>query len=57
MIWAGFKASFEEADRQGIVWINPVRSLSEADTLEKAQIEKQYRIKNMVSPPFACPGF
>ncbi|CAM9589596.1 unnamed protein product [Ascophyllum nodosum] len=46
----GFRRSFLEAERRGLVFVNPRPSFGNADTLEKALDEKQYRIKNMVDP-------
>ncbi|CAM9372188.1 unnamed protein product [Pylaiella littoralis] len=46
----GFRHSFVEAERLGLVFVNPRRNHGKADTLEKALEEKQFRIKNMVDP-------
>ncbi|CBJ27429.1 conserved unknown protein [Ectocarpus siliculosus] len=46
----GFRRSFEEAERRGLVFVNPRRNFGKADTLEKALEEKQYRIKDLVDP-------
>ena len=45
---AGFYRSFVEAERRGLVFVNPRRNYGKADTLEKALEEKQFRIKDMV---------
>lgn len=47
-IYSGFRRSFEEAERRGLVFVNPRRNFGKADTLEKALEEKQYRIKDLV---------
>ncbi|CAM9301452.1 unnamed protein product [Ectocarpus fasciculatus] len=46
----GFRRSYEEAERRGLVFVNPRRNFGKADTLEKALEEKQYRIKDLVDP-------
>eukprot|EP00752_Nemacystus_decipiens_P014340 g12758.t1 len=46
----GFYRSYLEAERRGLVFVNPRRNFGKADTLEKALEEKQFRIKNMVDP-------
>ncbi|CAM9591845.1 unnamed protein product [Ectocarpus sp. 4 AP-2014] len=46
----GFRRSFEEAERRGLVFVNPRRNFGKAGTLEKALEEKQYRIKDLVDP-------
>lgn len=44
----GFYRSYLEAERRGLVFVNPRRNFGKADTLEKALEEKQFRIKNLV---------
>lgn len=50
----GFYRSYLEAERRGLVFVNPRRNFGKADTLEKALEEKQFRIKNMVSCWGSC---
>ncbi|CAM9145366.1 unnamed protein product [Scytosiphon promiscuus] len=44
----GFRRSYMEAERRGLVFVNPRRNFGKADTLEKALEEKQFRVKDMV---------
>lgn len=39
-----------EADKRGLVFVNPRPNYGRADTLESALEEKQFRVKNMVRP-------
>ena len=50
----GFRRSFLEADKRGLVFVNPRPNYGRADTLESALEEKQFRVKNMVRPSGDC---
>eukprot|EP00904_Undaria_pinnatifida_P007651 jgi/Undpi1/4015/HiC_scaffold_16.g07383.m1 len=43
----GFRRSFLEADKRGLIFINPRANYGKADTLEIALEEKQFRVKNL----------
>lgn len=49
-MFPGFRRSFLEADKRGLVFVNPRPNYGRADTLESALEEKQFRVKNMVRP-------
>eukprot|EP00904_Undaria_pinnatifida_P007652 jgi/Undpi1/4016/HiC_scaffold_16.g07384.m1 len=46
----GFRRSFLEADKRGLIFTNPPANYGETDTLEITLEEKQFRVKNLVDP-------